>query len=69
MRRFLWIPTCFGRTWRWLESAEIVQQIVQIDLFDGWAFFKTGEKFEWRDVGFADEPLDEADTEEEEDTP
>ena len=56
VRKFLWFPRCFGgHEWRWLEHAEVVQEVKEIDIGGSgeWGNYI----YCWVDVGFVHETL------------
>lgn len=52
VRKFLWWPRRFdGSHWRWLEYADIVEEVCEVDV--GGSMDWGNYSYEWREVGFA----------------
>lgn len=53
VNKFLWYPRYLGQTrWRWLERAQIVEEIREVDIGGSmqWGYYS----YEWRERGFVD---------------
>ncbi len=53
-RKFLLFPRCFeSKQWRWLEYAEIVEEITEVDV--GSTMEWGNYAYQWQEIGFSGE--------------
>ena len=50
VHKFLWIPRRFGSEWRWLERADMVEEVRLVDVGD----FCVISKARWVETGFTE---------------